>query len=110
VIDVTSNPEDLFPIEDAPRHLPKINGKPVSYQSVYRWVTKGCGAIRLKAVRVGRRWMTSKQALDEFCNAQANSFAQLGRELDTYVKRARSKQKRARDVAAADTECDRAGA
>lgn len=60
--------EDTIRLEEAARiaksHL----------TSAYRWVLKGCPApdgrrIRLEAIRVGRGWLTSRQALERFSAA-----------------------------------------
>jgi hypothetical protein len=64
--------ETLISLIQAARKLPPgRNGSPVSLGCVIRWVTKGCPApdgerIRLEAVRLGGRWLTSEQALARF--------------------------------------------
>jgi hypothetical protein len=47
----------------------------VNFSTVYRWVVKGLpapggeGRIRLQALRIGRRWWTSRPAFSRFCAA-----------------------------------------
>lgn len=61
--------ETLISLAEAASRLPPgRSGKPVHFSCVLRWVTNGiCGPdgqrIKLEAVRVGGRWLTSKEAL-----------------------------------------------
>lgn len=63
---------ELFPLSDAPKHLPKRGGKRYSQCSIWRWHAKGRrrrgdGAlIRLETWQVGGILMTSRAALERF--------------------------------------------
>lgn len=67
--------EDLIEINQIPRELPRPEGaKPMSYQSAWRWVTRGMpsknGRIVLESVKIGQQRYTSRQALHRFLQAQ----------------------------------------
>lgn len=54
--------EDLFPLLDAAKLLPKKKGRKISKATLYRWAKSG----RLKTVTIGESLFTSKEYLDEF--------------------------------------------
>jgi hypothetical protein len=56
-------------------------GKPLHSATVLRWMLKGArlqsgGRVRLEAVRLGGRWVTSAAALERFIEAQTPSLEQ----------------------------------
>jgi hypothetical protein len=61
--------ETLIALCEAARRLPPgRGGRPVSFSCVLRWITHGIpGAdgqrVKLEAIRVGGRWLTSEEAL-----------------------------------------------
>jgi hypothetical protein len=74
MIDLTS--ETLISLSEAARLLPRgRRNRPVTLSCVLRWVLDGVrlpsgSAVRLQAVRMGGRWLTSKEALQRFADAQ----------------------------------------
>jgi hypothetical protein len=64
--------ESLIPVGTLPSILPPSrSGRPLARAAVWRWLSKGLPGpdgtrVRLEAVRLGRRWMTSRQALARF--------------------------------------------
>jgi hypothetical protein len=64
--------EELLSLAQAARRLPPGRGeRPVSLGCVLRWVLEGAPGpdgqrVRLEAVRVGGRWITSVEALARF--------------------------------------------
>jgi hypothetical protein len=64
--------EGLIPVGSLPSILPASrSGRPLARAAVWRWISKGLPGpdgmrVRLEAVRLGRRWMTSRQALARF--------------------------------------------
>ena len=63
--------ETTLPLTEVPNHVPPMQGgKRISQSAVSRWVTHGirtpAGVIRLEARRLGRRWVTSHEALGRF--------------------------------------------
>jgi hypothetical protein len=71
--------ETLLTLNQAARMLPPSRrGRPVSLSCIYRWVLDGVktatGKIRLEALRIGGRWLTSAEALERFAVAQTPSL------------------------------------
>jgi hypothetical protein len=67
--------EATLTLADAAKLLPSVRmGRPVSYQCVLRWVKEGSRRsdgriVKLEAVRLGGRLITSKEALQRFAEA-----------------------------------------
>jgi hypothetical protein len=70
VIDLTT--ETPLPFAEACRLIPPgRGGKRTHLSTLVRWVTRGAPGpqgdrIRLEAVRIGGRWMTSREAIQRF--------------------------------------------
>jgi hypothetical protein len=68
--------EILLGLAEAAAKLPPFRrGRPVTASCVLRWILDGVkvpggGKAKLEAVRIGRRWLTSMQALERFATAQ----------------------------------------
>lgn len=58
--------ENLVSLVEAARSFPTSNGRGIHVGTLGRWRSIGVRGVRLEAVRVGGRWMTSWQALDRF--------------------------------------------
>ena len=64
--------ESTLSLHDACRLLPSSRaGKKLNLCTIWRWITGGVRAIdgtrvRLEAVRVGGRWLTSREAIERF--------------------------------------------
>ena len=64
----------------AARHIPPFrNNKPTSPSTIYRWIAVGVTLangmrLRLEAIRLGGRWLTSTQAIERFILAQTPKF------------------------------------
>lgn len=59
--------ESLISLHEAARSLPSNRaGKSVNLSTVFRWIQKGVttqnGRVRLEAIRLGGRWLTSWEA------------------------------------------------
>jgi hypothetical protein len=62
--------EDRLSLEEARPHL-GTNGEPCDFTTAYNAVTKGYqlpdkSRLRLEAIRIGGRWVTSRQAIERF--------------------------------------------
>jgi hypothetical protein len=86
--------EDTLRLEDAARLCQ------THFCTVYRWTTKGLPdqsgvRVRLEALKVGRIWLTSKQALDRFTSALTPTFDDDVPKIDirTVSKRKKSSEK-----------------
>ena len=64
--------EELIPVQELPARLPPAkSGRRVHRAAVWRWVSQGLRGpdgtrVQLEALRMGRRWVTSKQAVARF--------------------------------------------
>ena len=58
--------EQLIPLKEVPKLLPRRRGKKVHYITVYRWTSKGTKNGTLESVKLGRRLYTSMEALQRF--------------------------------------------
>jgi len=61
--------EPLFDLSSAIERLAEATGLGVHRSTVYRWVTRGVGGIRLGSVRLGGRVYTSEEAIRRFGSA-----------------------------------------
>jgi hypothetical protein len=67
--------ESLLSLSDAARLIPPVRrGRPVSFQCVLRWVLVGSKTpsgelVKLEALRLGGRWVTSLEALQRFAES-----------------------------------------
>jgi Protein of unknown function (DUF1580) len=62
--------EDLISVAQLARSLPPgPSNKPVSPSTVWRWITRGVGGCKLEAIRVGGRFLTSRQAVQRWSMA-----------------------------------------
>ncbi|MFN3166113.1 MAG: DUF1580 domain-containing protein [Phycisphaeraceae bacterium] len=57
---------DLIPLIDIPKLLPKRHGKSIHIRTVRRWATKGLKGRRLQTVRVGGRYYVRLEWLEHF--------------------------------------------
>jgi hypothetical protein len=65
MIDITH--ETLVTLSQAARSLPPgRKGKPSHLATVQRWILHGVRGVRLEGVRLGGRWLTSREALARF--------------------------------------------
>src|SRR5262245_24463868 len=68
--------EEILSLTQAAKTLPPGRaGRPVSMSCMLRWVLEGVRLpsgerVRLEAIRLGGRWLTSKEALQRFADAQ----------------------------------------
>jgi hypothetical protein len=80
---------------------PGRRGRPVSLSCLLRWVLDGVrtpnGPVRLEAVRLGGRWITSLEALQRFAAAQTPT---LGADPINPVTRPSVVRQRASETAA----------
>ena len=61
---------DWIPLGRIAEHLPRgPGGKRTNRSTIWRWITRGCGGVRLATILVGRRRWTTRQAVREFVAA-----------------------------------------
>jgi hypothetical protein len=101
MLDTTA--EKPIPLNTAAGLIPPArNGKKTHLSTLLRWITRGAKSpsgerVRLEAVRLGGRWMTSKEALQRFAE-------RLTPRLDTATEPATPRTLSQRQRAAARTE------
>jgi Protein of unknown function (DUF1580) len=72
MIDLSS--ERCCSLAEATSHFPPRNGKHISFPTIWRYVLRGIPGpdgqrVRLEAIRVGGRWVTSVEAVQRFAEA-----------------------------------------
>jgi hypothetical protein len=61
--------EKLISLAEAAKLIPPARrGKKTHLSTVLRWILQGADGVRLEGVRLGGRWMTSRQALQRFAD------------------------------------------
>jgi len=73
-IEINLDQEQLIPLNEVPKLLPRRRGKKIHYQTIYRWATKGTKQYKLATVKVGGIRYTSVEALERFCQAHNPSL------------------------------------
>lgn len=86
--------EQLLTLAEAARVLPRLRGdRKVHVATLYRWISRGVGGVRLEAVKIGRTQVTSREALQRFAErlttgavvtSPANVADDTERELDRH--------------------------
>jgi hypothetical protein len=86
--------ETLVSLSQAARLLPPgRRGRPVNLSTILRWIIDGVAGVRLEGLRVGGRWLTSKEALARFAE-------RLTPDLSTIPQRRTSRPPATRERAA----------
>jgi hypothetical protein len=68
VIDIST--EKLLSVKEIARLLPPTRGgRPTHVSTVLRWILHGTRGRRLEAVRIGKNWFSSFEALSRFAEA-----------------------------------------
>ena len=96
--------EELIPLADVPKLLPKRGNKRICVSAVYRWSSDGLRGVKLSTVQLAGRKMTTRSALRRFFDelggaSDAASSPQPGPR--TPGQRARSKQRAMEELEAA---------
>jgi Protein of unknown function (DUF1580) len=101
--------ETTISLHEAAAQFPgRCPGKKLNFSTVWRWVLKGVTAngqvVKLQAVRLGSRWITSKEAIRRFSEAltPTNTNTQV-------EKSGRTPSRRARDNSAAKKQLEEIG-
>jgi hypothetical protein len=97
------NQETLISLAEAAQSIPPgRKGKPTHLSTVLRWILHGVHGIRLEGVRLGGRWLTSREALARFAE-------QLTARAEPAAIQVTSPSDRKRDGQFAERELDRIG-
>ena len=65
--------DELLGLCQAAAQCPAVDGKKPHASSIWRWMRQGCRGVRLEHVKVGRRVVTTREALEEFFRATAQA-------------------------------------
>jgi hypothetical protein len=93
--------EKVLSLAEATKYIPPSrNGRKTHLSTILRWVLRGVNGVRLEAVRLGGRWVTSKEALQRFAERSTPTLAdsQLPRspkQRDVAVRRAERRLEKA---------------
>ena len=98
--------ETVVSLTDATKALPLIDGKRPHVTTVWRWAMRGVRGVRLAHGRLGKRVVTSHEALNRFMNELA---ALDRREAPARPERESRPTARRRQVQAAKRALDDAG-
>lgn len=96
--------KNYITLTEAATLLPKKNGKRVAASTIWRWSRKGIGGVKLQTWRLGRAFLTTPTALEEFGRALAELPPSPSRPATPTAAKPRSQNQRARDIAAAKAE------
>lgn len=106
---IDSTTEQVFPLAEAATFIPPSRGgRKTAFSTLLRWILTGVRApsgerVRLEALRVGSRWMVSRESMQRF-------FEALTPRLDAEPLPApRTQRQRARASERAAKELDRIG-
>lgn len=58
--------EEAMSLAEAAKSLPRVNGRRPSLSTLWRWCRKGLKGVRLDYLRVGRKIVTSREAMNRF--------------------------------------------
>jgi hypothetical protein len=108
--------ETLVTLAEAARHIPARSGKRIHCSTIWRWHAKGVWTrsgrrVRLEALRLGGRVLTSVEALERFGVelAAANLIDDEPAPSRSSRPRTPSKKQRAAEIERAVAECEDAG-
>lgn len=65
--------EDVLTLAEARAEIARVTGRRVrpDKSTMHRWIHRGVDGIRLEAIRLGREWVTSRQAITRFAVARS---------------------------------------
>jgi hypothetical protein len=109
---IVMNNERLLTLTEAAKSLPRLNGKRISTTTLWRWATSGMRGVKLETRRIGRRVVTSMEALERFTAALADLPPDTRPRFPKrreQAPRKRSERERAQALARAEAELDAAG-
>ncbi len=58
--------EGMIDVQQARAEFEALSGEPVSQCTISRWINHGCYGVKLEAVRVGKKYRTTKSSILKF--------------------------------------------
>lgn len=80
MLDLTN--ETGLSLSEATKQLPSLGGRRLDVSTLWRWCRRGVRGVRLEYVRLGRRIITSREALARF----AQRLAEVDRDADSSLQ------------------------
>jgi len=108
-VGIDLNREQVLSLAEAAQTLPAPDGKHVATSTVWRWCKRGIRGVRLEYARIGRRMVTSREALTRFANRLAERDAEEEEAAGGAAIPRRTTRQRQRDFERAEAELDVAG-
>lgn len=96
MIDIKS--EELISLKDAAKACPTLDGKKPHLSTLWRWIAEGAQGRKLEHVRLGRRVVTSREALHRFMKGEGEPIVKSAR---PEIKETPKRRQREIDEAAA---------
>lgn len=97
---IDSRNDELLGLSQAAAACPQVDGKRPHASSLWRWMRKGCRGVHLEHIKVGRRVVTTRQALEDFFRATAEAPLPSTTHIPAPPK-SRTERQRQRDMAEA---------
>ena len=66
--------EDILTLSQVRTEMAQIDGHRRDKATLSRWIHKGCGDVKLEAIRIGRQLLTSRQALTRFIESRSKGI------------------------------------
>lgn len=65
----STHDDSYLSLSEAARLLPRRRGRGVAPSTIWRWISRGCRGIHLRALRTPSGWVTTPAAIREFLAA-----------------------------------------
>ena len=95
---INTESESLLSLSEAARACPAVDGKKPHCSTLWRWMQKGVRGVRLEHVKIGRRIVTTRPALEVFFRELADAPMPSP---SPSPSRGRTHKQRERDISAA---------
>lgn len=99
--------DDLLSLGQVARLIPPMRGRKTHVSTIGRWIvdgtrTPGGEVVRLEAVRLGGRWLTTREALARYMDALTGMMAGTGGDVPpprSPARRRRASERAAQELA-----------
>lgn len=104
------NTESVLSLGGAAKACPLIDGKRPHISTLWRWMRRGVRGVHLEHARIGKRVVTSREALARFASALAEAdHAAQSSPQPSAQPTSRTQAQRAAGIRRAEAELSRAG-
>lgn len=67
--------EKVLSLSDLARALPMVSGKRIHQSTIWRWALKGSRGVKLEALKLGSRYLSSLEAVERYGRAVSEASA-----------------------------------